>query len=488
MFITGVRVGLITATITAVLSMGTFSQTTKPAIESMPTATKEVVTSDSLKHDKKSTERDTSVQTVPPAGPAISVAENVEIQRRFNELRHELLDNHEKYIDWWLAVIAIIITSFGIGATIAGRISFRRFREIETEAKNSAETAAEHEEEAKRIVDEMKKRRDEFVTLTAETVADGSEEVKKAAADVYENPLASLIDKAIAQAILLQQQDKKDEAIEKWRAVAHIAEEIDNDQAARAWFSVGYLLENPEDSIAAYNQAIRLGPDFFEAYNNRGVAKGESDHYEDSIVDFDEAIRLKSDFADAYYNRGKTKDALGQHEEAIADYDEAIRLKSDHADAYNNRGLAKGALGQHEEAIADYDEAIRLKSDHADAYNNRGLAKGESGYYEDAIADCDEAIRLKPDHTKAYNNRGKAKDALGHHEEAIADYDEALRLEPDYANAYYNRGIAKGELKRIDEARQDFENARDLAREDGNDSLADLAEKLLRYFDSEEDE
>ena len=126
------------------------------------------------------------------------------------------------------------------------------------------------EEEIKKIGDKT----DEILRrMNAETVADGPEEAKQAAANVGENPRASLIDKAIAQAIFFQQRGKRNEAIEKWRAVAHIAEGIDNDLAAGAWFSVGYLLENSEDSISAYDRAISLKPDLVEAYTNRGVAK-----------------------------------------------------------------------------------------------------------------------------------------------------------------------------------------------------------------------
>ena len=111
-----------------------------------------------------------------------------------------------------------------------------------------------------RLEEEIKKIRDQndeiLRRLNAETVADDPEEAKQVAVNVGENPMASPIDKAIAQAVFLQQQGKRDEAIEKWRAVAHITEGIDNDQAARAWLSVGYLLENSEDSISAYDRAI----------------------------------------------------------------------------------------------------------------------------------------------------------------------------------------------------------------------------------------
>ena len=522
--ITGARVGLIAATMAISLSMITFAQTTRPTIESTPTAVRELVSSDSLKHDKKSTERDTSVQTDPPVSPVTSTAVKVEIQRHVNNLRREQLDNRAAYIDYWLAAIAIVLTFFGIVIALASYIGFGRFREIEAEGKKNVTATAGHVEDAERLVDQIKKNRDETdkirQDMTAQTVADDPEEAMKAATNVDENPMASLIDKAIAQAVLLQQQDKRDETIEKWRAVAHIAEEIDNNQAARAWFSVGYLLENPEDSILAYDQAISLKPDYADAYYNRGVVKDELGQREDAIADYDEAIGLKPDFAESYNNRGNAKAALGQHDEAIADYDEAIRLKPDFAESYNNRGTARGKLGQGEDAIADYneatrlkpdfveayynrgsmkaelgqiadaitdyDEATRLKPDYAEAYNNRGIEKAELGQIADAIADYDEAIRLKPDFRETYNNRGNAKGALGQYDDAIADYDEAIRLKPDYAEAYNNRGIMKAALGRNDEARQDLEIGLELAQDANDTDLVDEVKQLLRDLDADD--
>ena len=129
---------------------------------------------------------------------------------------------------------------------MGGYIGFKRFREIETDARNSTVVAAEHAQDAKRVVKEIEKTRDkadEIVRgMTAETAAGNPEEAKQAVLSVRENPRASLVDEAIANAISLQQQGKRDDAIERWRAVAHIAERSDDALAATAWFSVGYLI------------------------------------------------------------------------------------------------------------------------------------------------------------------------------------------------------------------------------------------------------
>ena len=430
-------------------------------------------------------------QRQPAAAPeaARPDATEVEISRRFNDLRHELLDDRAETIDRWLAVMAIILTQFGIIAVAAGYLGFRRFRKIEAKARGNVESSRKHAEEARNLVGEIKVRRDEAASLlrglTAEEVHDDPDQARKAVETVQGDPTASPIDQTVAAAVRFQQSGKIEEAIEQWRAVAVVSEMTDNELSAQAWFSIGYLGQEHkkgtlETAIDAYDKALRLKPAYPEAYNNRGVAKGYLGRHKEALADYDMALRLKPDDAEVYNNQGNAKDNLGRHEEALADYDMALRLKPDDAEVYNNQGNAKDNLGRHEEALVDYDEAIRLNPDYASAYYNRGNVKSDLGRHEEALSDYDEAIRLNPDFASAYNNRGIVKSGLGRHEEALVDYDEAIRLNPDYANAYYNRGKANTRLNRMDEARRDFENVISLARNAGDEALANDAEGALK--------
>ncbi len=219
-----------------------------------------------------------------------------------------------------------------------------------------------------------------------------------------------------------------------------------------------------------------------ETYFLWGNVKGELGQYAAAISDFDIAIRLKPDYAEAYNSRGLAKAELGQHAAAISDYDTAIRLKPDYALAYNNRGNAKAELGQHFAAISDFDIAIRLKPDDALAYYNRGNAKAELGQYAAAISDYDTAIRLKPDDVKAYYNRGNMKYRLEQFSAAISDYDTAIRFNPDYAKAYYNRGIVKAQLDRTLAAKRDIRTALRLAIKAGDETTKTNAEEMLRIL------
>lgn len=293
--------------------------------------------------DEQSTDADTSTPSEPTAPPAMPDAGGVEFERRFNELRKELLDDRAKLINWWLTLIAILLTSFGVIGAIIGYIGFSNLKEIEVRAmrhekatKGYEEAAKGYKEAAKSYLEQIKQYRDE-AAINAKIVANDPAKAQQFIEDVSENPKASSTDKAIAEAILLQEQEKIEEALKIWRGIANAFEEVDRDISVRSWLSVGYLFflqGKDEDAIAAYDEAIDLKPDYVEAYNNRGNAKSRiDDRLEDAIADYDEAISRKPDYAEAYFNRGNTKRKLDRIDEARQDFEKARDLARKVGDA-----------------------------------------------------------------------------------------------------------------------------------------------------------
>ena len=120
-------------------------------------------------------------------------------------------------------------------------------------------------------------------------IAEKLDKIQKA---VEQNPKTPLIQKAIVDAYMLQQGERIEEAIEKWRSLANIVEGNDNDLASKALASVSYLCLKEgrgERALSTLNKAINLKPDFDEAYNNRGAVKSFLGRHQDAIADYDNA-------------------------------------------------------------------------------------------------------------------------------------------------------------------------------------------------------
>ena len=87
--------------------------------------------------------------------------------------------------------------------------------------------------------------------------------------------------------------------------------------------SIGEL----ENALKEFTNAIKLKPDFFEAYNNRGRVFAKLREFDNAIDNFTNAIRYKPNFAYAYYNRGVAFSEKGDNITAIPDFQKAIELE-----------------------------------------------------------------------------------------------------------------------------------------------------------------
>jgi len=120
-------------------------------------------------------------------------------------------------------------------------------------------------------------------------------------------------------------------------------------------------------AIENYKQALKIKPDYAEAYYNMGIALKDKGNLEEAIESYIKALKIKPDYAEAYYNMGNALKDKGNLEEAIESYIKALKIKPDYAEAYNNMGIALKDKGNLEEAIESYIKALKLKSDYIQA-------------------------------------------------------------------------------------------------------------------------
>ncbi len=165
---------------------------------------------------------------------------------------------------------------------------------------------------------------------------------------------------------------------------------------ALAYFNIGTLRMRQgrlAEAIDSLNTAIRLHPQFGQAFNNRGYVKHLMADIDGAAKDYDRSVRLDPENPDEYYNRGlfrlKIQDLAG----AIADYTRAIEINPRFAGAFHDRGRAYLAQAKLDEAHRDFDRAIELDPELFVSYGNRGLVRILQG--RDAEAEADFAQYLQ---------------------------------------------------------------------------------------------
>lgn len=226
--------------------------------------------------------------------------------------------------------------------------------------------------------------------------------------------------KVIEQA---KQEEQTDRTIKEKTKQRLASEDVFN--KAMALWKTGECAD-PNEAIIYLNEAIRLRPDYSDAYFRRGLAYASLGNHQQAIMDYTQAIVHEPNLPGVYYYRGHSFSDLGQKQRAIDDYTKAISLKQDFIYAYFSRGATYQNLKQYQQAIMDFDKVIALEPNLADAYKNRASSYLKIYQFQRAIESYDHFIRLRPNDASGYTGRGFAYLLLD---------DSSLRACNDYEKA-----------------------------------------------------
>jgi tetratricopeptide (TPR) repeat protein len=129
-----------------------------------------------------------------------------------------------------------------------------------------------------------------------------------------------------------------------------------------------------------------------EDFLKRGENKRDNNDSIGAIADFTQAIKLKPDYVEAYYLRGRLLESTDKAG-ALADYNQAIKLNPKFADAHLGRISLRQAAGDLKGEIADSAKYAALTQNPI-AYWQIGRLRGMTGDKQGAIADLQKAVNL----------------------------------------------------------------------------------------------
>ena len=224
------------------------------------------------------------------------------------------------------------------------------------------------------------------------------------------------------------------------------------------WLNYGnqlWRLGRDSEAISALLQAIKLKPDFYQAYYAQGLALFSQKKYDEAVAALDQATKIKPNYDEAWQTKSRVLFNLEKYSLALAAIDEAIKNKNNVVNNYEWRGVILHTLKRYPEAMATLNKAIEIKPLFT-SYLIRGLIREDSKDYQGALFDYNQVLKLQPDYGPAYQGRCQVRKELKDYQGAIADCDTVIKLQPDRAIAYFVRGLIRQNLKDYQRAIADY--------------------------------
>ena len=173
-------------------------------------------------------------------------------------------------------------------------------------------------------------------------------------------------------------------------------------------------------------------------YLNLSLRYYQERQYLNCVKACNEALKIKPDYPDAYNNMCSAYNMLGEWDKAIEAGQKAVKLNPSSQLAKNNLNKSIELKGK---------EAGFLQKKTPESLLDLSMLFYTEGLYEKCIQACNEAIRQKPDYPQAYNNLCSAYNSIGKFREGAAACEKAIQLKPDFQLAKNNLKWAKDNIR-----------------------------------------
>ena len=205
----------------------------------------------------------------------------------------------------------------------------------------------------------------------------------------------------------------------------------------------------PVVEIASRTRTLNLGmnqttapeasdnPDWMR-WNNLGISFLDQQQYSDALDAFEQVVKLRPDYDDGYVNVGLTYIEWEKYHEARAPLEKALQLHSGYARALYYMALVERREGHPESEVADLERVVELYPQSRDARRELGIAYYQQNRSEDAMKQFEALQAIDPDDLAAHYNLAILYRRKGMKAEAAAEAALYVTIRVDPAAPTYS--------------------------------------------------
>lgn len=134
------------------------------------------------------------------------------------------------------------------------------------------------------------------------------------------------------------------------------------------------IVSSAEVSIAGNKQVSPDNMHNARYYFDIGVLSAGQKNYKEAVKGYTQAMKLQPDYVDAYVGLGKVYESSGMFRAALDTLEYAVKIDPGCAEAYNHLGLAYEKPNMYQRAISAFKHALKIKPDFAEARYNLAAA------------------------------------------------------------------------------------------------------------------
>ena len=207
-------------------------------------------------------------------------------------------------------------------------------------------------------------------------------------------------------------------------------------------YNLAVVLENQgrfDEAMEKYRACVALDPGYFVARYNLGRLLSRQGRFADAEALHRETLRTAPDHVNSIVGLGEALRQLGRLEEARAAFARATEVDPRSAGAWNRLGVTLAQLGRYEEASPALARVVDLDPASAEFRVDLGFTLLARSRIAEAETAFERALESRSEHVRARNGLGAVRAEQGRLDEAEALFRESLSIDP--RDSYARRAL-----------------------------------------------